>query len=60
MWILRISNDRKFICFVCLNCHFIFKLFIEGNIVSNMEYVSRKQKYLLSSALMAVSVGRMM
>lgn len=32
---------RKVICFVVENCHFIFILFVEGNIVSAVEYVSR-------------------
>ena len=37
---IMISNDRKDICFVFSNC--IFVLFIEGNIVSDVEYVSCK------------------
>ena len=32
---------RRVICFVGENCHFIFMLFVEGNIVSAVEYVSR-------------------
>lgn len=32
---------RRVICFVVGNCHFIFILFTEGNIVSAVEYVSR-------------------
>lgn len=32
---------KRVICFVVENCHFIFILFIEGNIVSAVEYVSR-------------------
>ena len=32
---------RRVICFVVENCHFIFILFVEGNIVSAVEYVSR-------------------
>lgn len=32
---------RKVIFFVRGNCHFIFMLFVEGNIVSAVEYVSR-------------------
>ena len=32
---------RRVICFVGENCHFIFMLFVEGNIVSVVEYVSR-------------------
>ena len=31
---------RRIICFVVENCHFIFILFVEGNIVSAVEYVS--------------------
>lgn len=32
---------RRVIRFVVENCHFIFMLFVEGNIVSAVEYVSR-------------------
>lgn len=32
---------KKIVCFVVENCHFIFILFVEGNIVSAVEYVSR-------------------
>lgn len=32
---------KRVICFVMENCHFIFMLFVEGNIVSAVEYVSR-------------------
>lgn len=32
---------RRVIRFVFGNCHFIFILFVEGNIVSAVEYVSR-------------------
>lgn len=32
---------RRIIRFVVGNCHFIFILFVEGNIVSAVEYVSR-------------------
>lgn len=32
---------RRVICFVVGNCHFIFVLFVDGNIVSVVEYVSR-------------------
>ena len=32
---------RRLIRFVVKNCHFIFILFVEGNIVSAVEYVSR-------------------
>ena len=32
---------RRVIRFVVGNCHFIFILFVEGNIVSAVEYVSR-------------------
>ena len=32
---------RRLIRFVVENCHFIFILFVEGNIVSAVEYVSR-------------------
>jgi hypothetical protein len=32
---------RRVICFMEGNCHFIFMLFVEGNIVSAVEYVSR-------------------
>lgn len=32
---------RRVIRFVVGNCHFIFMLFVEGNIVSAVEYVSR-------------------
>lgn len=32
---------RRVIRFVVGNCHFIFILFVEGNIVSAVEYISR-------------------
>ena len=32
---------RRLIRFVVENCHFIFILFVEGNIVSVVEYLSR-------------------
>ena len=32
---------KRVIRFVVENCHFIFILFVEGNIVSPVEYVSR-------------------
>ena len=32
---------RSVICFVGENCHVIFMLFVEGNIVHVVEYVSR-------------------
>lgn len=32
---------KKIVCFVVENCHFIFILFVEGNIVSAVEYMSR-------------------
>lgn len=32
---------RRVIFFVVENCHFIFILFVEGNIVSAVEYTSR-------------------
>ena len=32
---------KRVICFVVENCNFIFMLFVEGNIVSPVEYVSR-------------------
>lgn len=32
---------RRVMCFVEENCHFIFMLFVEGNIVKAVEYVSR-------------------
>ena len=32
---------RRVIFFMRENCHFIFMLFVEGNIVSVVEYVSR-------------------
>ena len=51
---------KRVICFVELNCHFIFMLFGEGNKVSAVEYVSRMWKYRLSSAVTAMSLGRIM
>ena len=36
-----VKVGRKVIRFVVENCHFIFILFVEGNIVSVVEYVSR-------------------
>lgn len=38
---ITIIVGRKVICLVVENCHFIFMLFVEGNIVSAVEYVSR-------------------
>lgn len=38
---ITIIVGRRIICFVVENCHFIFMLFVEGNIVSAVEYVSR-------------------
>ena len=38
---IMMSNDRKVICFVCSNCC-TFVLFNEGNIVSDVDYVSCK------------------
>ena len=32
---------RRVVCFVRENCHFIFILFVEGKIVSVVEYASR-------------------
>ena len=32
---------KRVICFVVENCHFIFMLFVEWNIVSAVEYVNR-------------------
>lgn len=36
-----VKVGRRVIRFVVENCHFIFILFVEGNIVSVVEYVSR-------------------
>lgn len=36
-----IRGGSKVIFFVCSNCHFIFMLFADGNIVSAVLYVSR-------------------
>lgn len=36
-----VKVGRRVIRFVIENCHFIFILFVEGNIVSVVEYVSR-------------------
>ena len=35
-----IMVGKRIICFVELNCHFIFMLFVEGNKISAVEYVS--------------------
>ena len=32
---------KRIVCFVESNCHFIFMLFVEGNMVNAVEYVSR-------------------
>ena len=32
---------RMVICFVVENCHFIFMLFVDGNILNVVEYMSR-------------------
>ena len=37
---ITIIVGRKIVCFAKSNCHFIFILFMEGNIVSAVEYVS--------------------
>lgn len=34
-------TGKRVICFVVENCHFIFMLLVEGNMVSAVEYVSR-------------------
>lgn len=36
-----ISGAMRGICFVFSNCHFILLLFVVGNIVREVEYVSR-------------------
>lgn len=36
-----ISGDRRGICFICWNCHFIFVLLSVGNRVSEVEYIKR-------------------
>lgn len=36
-----VRGDRRVIFFVVSNCHFIFMLFVEGNMVSAVAYVSR-------------------
>lgn len=36
-----IRGDRRVVFFVYSNCHFIFMLFADGNIVSAVLYVSR-------------------
>lgn len=36
-----IVGDRRIIFFVLSNCHFIFMLFVVGNKVSAVAYVSR-------------------
>lgn len=38
---VTISGGSKVTFFVFSNCHFIFMLFIEGNMVSAVAYVSR-------------------
>lgn len=38
---ITVSGDNRIIFFVLLNFHFIFILFVEGNIVSVVVYVSR-------------------
>ena len=55
---IRISNDRKFIYFVCSNSHFMFLLFINESIVTGVEDFSHMYKHMWSSAMMTVSVGR--
>ena len=58
--VIRISNDSKFIYFVCSNSHFMFLLFINENTVTDVEDFSRMYKYMLSSAMMTISVGRIL
>lgn len=53
---ITIMFGRKIIYFVESNCHFM--LFMEGNTVSAVEYVSCIQKYRLSTAVIAISVDR--
>lgn len=36
-----IKGDRRGVGLVWLNCHFIFMLFVDGNIVKDVEYVKR-------------------
>lgn len=36
-----ISRGNRAVLFVFSNCHFIFMLFVEGNMVSAVAYVSR-------------------
>lgn len=38
---ITVSGGRRIIFFVLSNFHFIFMLFVEGNIVSVVVYVSR-------------------
>ena len=38
---VTISGDKRIMFFVFLNCHFIFMVFIEGNIVSAVACVNR-------------------
>lgn len=38
---ITVIVGSRVICFILENCHFIFILFVEGNIVSAVEYVSR-------------------
>ena len=53
---ITVMFGRKIIYFVESNCHFM--LFMEGNMVSAVEYVSCIQKYRLSTAVIAISVDR--
>lgn len=38
---ITIRGGRNIVFFVFSNCHFIFMLFVEGNMVSAVAYVSR-------------------
>lgn len=38
---VTIRGGRRMLFFVFSNCHFIFIVFVEGNIVSAVAYVSR-------------------
>ena len=55
-----IAVGRKIICFVKSNCHFIFMLLVEGNIVGAVEYVSHMKKYRLSNVVIPINVGKIM
>lgn len=39
---MTIKGGSRVTFFMCSNCHFIFMLFVDGNMVSAVLYVSRR------------------